>query len=260
VTRNRPTRGGAYHWREHRIEDFLPAAESGRRALLLGCKDDGELRPLRDAGFEPVALDLHRRDVLDLMGDAHRLPLKSAAFDLVVSVQVLEHLHSPWIAIREIARVLRPGGWFVGSVAFWKPFHTSYFHMTHLGVRQLCESAGLRVERVGGAQGPIFALVDGLTPIGNRAFRLAILAPIDRAVASLRARIWAWRNAEDPDEPRARFGQHPALGYRAFDALRFAPAVVFAARKSGPPDRRSMDPASAAPAADAANAPSSGRR
>jgi SAM-dependent methyltransferase len=242
VTHDRPTRGGAYHWREHRIEEFLPAAESGRRALLLGCKDDGELRPLRHAGFEPVALDVHRRDVLDLVGDAHRLPLRSAAFDLVLSVQVLEHLHSPWIAVHEIARVLRTGGWFVGSVAFWKPFHTSYFHMTHLGVGQLCESAGLRVERFGGAQGPIFGLVDGLMPIGNRAFRLAVFGPIDRAVASLRARIWARRNAASPDEPRTQYGQHPALSYRVFDALRFAPAVVFAARKSPLSDRGSMDP------------------
>jgi hypothetical protein len=102
--------------------------------------------------------------------------------------------------------------------------------MTHLGVAQLCESAGPRVERGGGAQGPIFALVDGRTPIGNRAFLLAVFGPIDRAVASVRARIWARRNAASPDEPRES-GGHPPLSYRALDALRLAPAVVFAARK-----------------------------
>jgi SAM-dependent methyltransferase len=36
--------------------------------------------------------------------------LKTAAYDLVVCEQVLEHLHDPQLALREMHRVLRPGG------------------------------------------------------------------------------------------------------------------------------------------------------
>ncbi len=43
-------------------------------------------------------------------GDVARLPIATGAADVVVCWDVLEHLPAPDTAIREIARVLRPGG------------------------------------------------------------------------------------------------------------------------------------------------------
>jgi 2-polyprenyl-3-methyl-5-hydroxy-6-metoxy-1,4-benzoquinol methylase len=57
------------------------------------------------AGFEP---ELVRANL-------ERLPFGGAEFDLVVSVQVLEHLLDPDAGVRELARVLRPGGLLVLS-------------------------------------------------------------------------------------------------------------------------------------------------
>lgn len=43
-------------------------------------------------------------------GDVRRLPYPNGAFDLVMTAHVLEHLVDPQAALREIARVLKPGG------------------------------------------------------------------------------------------------------------------------------------------------------
>lgn len=51
-----------------------------------------------------------------LRGDATRLPFPDATFDVVITSEVLEHITDDTAAIREMARVLRPGGRFAASV------------------------------------------------------------------------------------------------------------------------------------------------
>jgi ubiquinone/menaquinone biosynthesis C-methylase UbiE len=51
-----------------------------------------------------------------LSGSAYSLPFNDNSFDLVVCSEVLEHLHEYKDAIKEISRVLRPGGQFLASV------------------------------------------------------------------------------------------------------------------------------------------------
>ena len=55
-----------------------------------------------------------------LKGSAYELPFEDNTFDLIVCSEVLEHLHEYNDAIKEIYRVLKPGGKFYASVpASW---------------------------------------------------------------------------------------------------------------------------------------------
>jgi SAM-dependent methyltransferase len=219
--------GGAYHWRAYGMDEFVPTSEDGRKVLLLGCGDGGERPHLEARGLEPVGLDVRASEGVDVLGDAHVLPFRADCFDGVLSMQVLEHLRAPWIAVEEVARVLRPGGWFVGSVAFLKPYHGSYFHMTHDGVRELLERAGLEADRFDGAQSLTYTLYDWLLPIGSRPLRRALLGALDRALLWLRAAAWRLTRGVDPEAPTDRFDARHPFSFRTFDRLRRAPAVVF---------------------------------
>ncbi|MGA9812629.1 MAG: class I SAM-dependent methyltransferase, partial [Terriglobales bacterium] len=49
-------------------------------------------------------------------GDLNHLPFADASFDVVVSLQSFQYLDHPAAAIRQIARVLKPGGHFLLTV------------------------------------------------------------------------------------------------------------------------------------------------
>lgn len=54
-------------------------------------------------------------------GDATRLPFADASFDRVIAAEVLEHIPADVDAMRELTRVLRPGGTIAVTVPRWFP-------------------------------------------------------------------------------------------------------------------------------------------
>jgi len=54
-------------------------------------------------------------------GDATAMPFGDGAFDRVIAAEVLEHIPDDQRALREIARVLRPGGQLAVTVPAWLP-------------------------------------------------------------------------------------------------------------------------------------------
>lgn len=54
------------------------------------------------------------------IGDAHALPFAAASFDACRAERVLQHLHQPALAVREMARVTRAGGRVVACEPDWQ--------------------------------------------------------------------------------------------------------------------------------------------
>jgi SAM-dependent methyltransferase len=122
--------------------------EPGEDALLVevGCGERAVYRPVLTAlGYTYLGLDVEGPGA-DVLGDAHRLPLADGSVDAIVAISLLEHLRIPALAMREIRRVMRPGGVLIGTVALSEPFHMrSYMHHSHLGTIQALRDAGLEV-------------------------------------------------------------------------------------------------------------------
>ena len=124
-----------------------PQLRDGARFLDLGCGPRDQVSAAEHFGLRYAGVDYASPDA-DLLADAHALPFADASFDAVLAYAVLEHLHNPFLAAAEAARVLAPGGVFFGAVSQGEPFHESYFHHTALGTLALLRAAGFRATRL----------------------------------------------------------------------------------------------------------------
>ncbi len=100
-----------------------------------------------------VRLDVARQPNVDVQGDAVRLPVRDASVDAVVATDVLMYVSDPVGAVREIARVLKPGGWVYASEPFLYPdMGRGTFRFTQRGLEGLF--AGFEIAEARAHRGP----------------------------------------------------------------------------------------------------------
>jgi ubiquinone/menaquinone biosynthesis C-methylase UbiE len=101
------------------FDELLTIDLRGKRLLDLGCGTGFFSRRARELGAEVVSVDLGpgllkqvmaKARVVPVAGNALALPFRDASFDVVVSSEMIEHTTDPMQAVREMARVLKPGG------------------------------------------------------------------------------------------------------------------------------------------------------
>jgi SAM-dependent methyltransferase len=113
-------------WRFHR-DQFLDIVPSpGRRTVDIGCGEGRLGRHLKSLGHRVIAIDSSpslvaaARDAdpaMDIrLADAAALPLDDATADLAVAFMSLQDVDDMPAAVREIARVLEPGGRFCMAI------------------------------------------------------------------------------------------------------------------------------------------------
>lgn len=158
-------------WRElmarERLEDLKRFATSGS-LLEIGCST-GELLAAAGASFTAKGVEADRKtsriaiarglDCLNsTLSDAQFPP---DYFDVVALYHVIEHFHSPRAEVREMCRILKPGGWLVVETpniatiwyrllnGRWRQFIPDHiFFFTPQTMTRLCEENGFKVREL----------------------------------------------------------------------------------------------------------------
>jgi SAM-dependent methyltransferase len=173
---------------DQRTLSRLPDPGDGGVLLDLGCGSAPHRSVCEDAGWEWVGLDVDSAEA-SVLGDAHALPFADDTFDAVLTVKVFEHLDNPYVAAAEAARVLKPGGRLVGSVAFAEPFHgNSVYHHSPVGVFETVSQSGLTLNSVTPGWNAVVAQAQMvLFPLLPNPLVRALVAPL-----LLLHRLWYW--------------------------------------------------------------------
>jgi SAM-dependent methyltransferase len=107
-----------------------------------------------------VNVDMMDYENVDIVCDIHQLPFKDNSVDAIMSVAVLEHVREPAAVLKEVYRVLKPGGRVFSVIPFMQPFHASphdYQRYTLPGIEFLHRD--FRLVESGVYSGPVSGLL-----------------------------------------------------------------------------------------------------
>jgi len=102
------------------LDQFMPERANGLRLLDLGCGTGYHMARYRARGFKLAGVDGSEEMLREARAtnpgvdfrnsDVDNIPFADDSFDFILCIEVLRYLPDPTRSIREMARVLRPGG------------------------------------------------------------------------------------------------------------------------------------------------------
>ncbi len=130
---------------------------TNRKVLDLGCGQGRFALKLAEAGAYVIGVDrslgmLKRgtNQIPRVQASAGRLPFATDSFDVVVSIEVLEHIFPIEPILKEVARCLRPGGQFLAIDKNASCLNAQRPWLPGLAVKWLDERRGLWMYPAGG--------------------------------------------------------------------------------------------------------------
>jgi hypothetical protein len=120
------------------------ARETRPRLLDVGCGLKPYAPFFAEAVAEYVGVDV-ANPAAELEGTVEAIPVPDGSFDIVLCTQTLEHAENPALAVRELRRVVGPGGRVLASthgVQVYHPNPDDYWRWTHAGLARLFAENG----------------------------------------------------------------------------------------------------------------------
>src|SRR5690606_1930547 len=111
---------------QHIRSALANAGITSGNVLEIGARKRPRLDVFPSPDWEYSVMDIAdtTAEVPVVIGDITACPeIPDESFDVVVSVDVFEHINRPWLAASEIARILRPGGISYTSTLFSWRYH-----------------------------------------------------------------------------------------------------------------------------------------
>jgi SAM-dependent methyltransferase len=179
------------------------------RVLDVGCGVKPYYPFFEPHASEYVGVDVVENPAADLQGAVESLPVEDGSFDVVLCIQVLEHADDPAQGVRELRRVVAPGGAVLASthgVQVYHPAPVDLWRWTHTGLDRLFrENADWSSLSVRPSSGTTACLGMLVAIYADLLARRAHLAPVGRAVVAglNRGAAALDRRSTDLREPRS---------------------------------------------------------
>ncbi len=114
---------------------FVEALKQANPAPLVlviggGTEGQGTGQLYRDSAIRRLSFDIYRSPGIDMIADAHEIPLADDSVDGVLVQAVLEHVLEPERVVAEIWRVLKPGGIVYAETPFLQQVHEAAYDFT----------------------------------------------------------------------------------------------------------------------------------
>ena len=170
-----------------RAEALALHAERGAYSLLdVGCGVKPYYPWFEQYVDEYVGLDIPGNPAAELEGTIESIPAEDASFDVALCTQVLEHCDDPAQGVRELRRVVKPGGRVLLSthgVQVYHPAPHDLWRWTHEGLERLFLTNGtwtsVSVRPAAGTTATLAILLSIYVDLGSRR---AHVAPLGRAL------------------------------------------------------------------------------
>jgi len=145
------------------LEAQLAQLPAEARILDVGA-GRGDFAVLLDR-FQTIALDIYPYPEVDLVCDLTVCnPFRPASFEVIVLMNVLEHIYDTQALLAHLAELLKPGGRLIVAIPFLVKLHQTpvdFVRFTHYALQRFAPAHGFELEVLEGYYDPIFFLSEG---------------------------------------------------------------------------------------------------